>query len=473
MASLDNKTNTQSSLSNGKQTTVDGSVASPVGGTTSAPEHDATSSSKDSVTGKSEDGASSHSTEKPTTPSGNGITSLPSDLATDIPVGGATQTDGATASPVAGTTDAPVGCTKPLNVNSDTVQRILGTIFGQCTGDAIGLLTEFMAKEECKEHYKAVRKELEYSHKIVDYHRTHWTSGDWTDDSDQMILIFLSIIDNNGKVDPIDFARRIKNWGLKGFPELGNHVGMGQGRTTHNVINKRDYLEDPFAAAIRVWTVNGKDVASNGAVMRTSILGVHMYADIDVVVQNAITIARTTHADPRCRASTVSVCVAVALMLQRKPKHLDRKGNYKIKAIIDDCYDYASQCLETDEKKKELKSYLKCTKLKDLKLDEEGKIGYTYKTMGAGFWALKQENFRKTITKIIMEGGDADTNACVAGALLGCKYGVDTIPKSWKDKLIHKEWLEAIIDRYFRMMAEAHDIDFTPYWSRVSTEPQN
>ena len=43
------------------------------------------------------------------------------------------------------------------------------------------------------------------------------------------------------------------------------------------------------------------------------------------------------------------------------------------------------------------------TKLKDLKLDDSEKIGYTYKTMGAGFWALKQNNFRKALTEIVME----------------------------------------------------------------------
>ena len=42
-------------------------------------------------------------------------------------------------------------------------------------------------------------------------------------------------------------------------------------------------------------------------------------------------------------------------------------------------------------------------KLSDLKLDESGKIGYTYKCLGAGFWALRQNNFTKAITAIVME----------------------------------------------------------------------
>ena len=36
--------------------------------------------------------------------------------------------------------------------------------------------------------------------KHKDRHRGKFDTGDWTDDSDQMILILLSLIDNKGKV---------------------------------------------------------------------------------------------------------------------------------------------------------------------------------------------------------------------------------------------------------------------------------
>ena len=54
-------------------------------------------------------------------------------------------------------------------------------------------------------------------------------------------------------------------------------------------------------------------------------------------------------------------------------------------------------------KKEELLSYLKCTDIKKLKLDEQERIGYTFKSLGAAFWAFKQKDFRKAITKIVMQ----------------------------------------------------------------------
>ena len=52
--------------------------------------------------------------------------------------------------------------------------------------------------------------------------------------------------------------------------------------------------------------------------------------------------------------------------------------------------------------KDELWWYMDCTKLKLLQLDEQDKIGFTYKCMGAAFWAFKQKDFQKALIKVLM-----------------------------------------------------------------------
>lgn len=99
----------------------------------------------------------------------------------------------------------------------------------------------------------------------------------------------------------------------------------------------------------------------------------------------------------------MAVSVAIAIMIHGKAEYKDKKGHYKVNNIIKEAYKYASECLETDAEKKDLKFYLECDKINLLKLDEPTKIGYTYKSMGSGFWALKQDDFRKTITKIMLQ----------------------------------------------------------------------
>ena len=53
--------------------------------------------------------------------------------------------------------------------------------------------------------------------------------------------------------------------------------------------------------------------------------------------------------------------------------------------------------------KKELRSHMFAKKIDDLKLSDAGKIGYTLKAMGAGFWGLRQKDFRKALTVLTME----------------------------------------------------------------------
>ena len=45
------------------------------------------------------------------------------------------------------------------------------------------------------------------------------------------------------------------------------------------------------------------------------------------------------------------------------------------------------------------------------------------------------------------QGGDADTNGAVAGALLGCKLGASALPATWLNELKYKDWLDGHIDR--------------------------
>ena len=52
---------------------------------------------------------------------------------------------------------------------------------------------------------------------------------------------------------------------------------------------------------------------------------------------------------------------------------------------------------------KELKHHLFATSLKDLQLNEVGRSNYTFKTVGAAFWAFKQKDFRSAIQNIVME----------------------------------------------------------------------
>eukprot|EP01114_Cavostelium_apophysatum_P016108 TRINITY_DN4529_c0_g1_i1.p1 TRINITY_DN4529_c0_g1~~TRINITY_DN4529_c0_g1_i1.p1 ORF type:complete len:467 (-),score=84.35 TRINITY_DN4529_c0_g1_i1:18-1418(-) len=335
----------------------------------------------------------------------------------------------------------------------EIVNRIKGTIYGNCIGDAIGLATEFMSKEQASAIYKG--QDLQYSMFRRDMHRRRWEVGDWTDDSDQMILILDGLFGNAGQVSPVDFAKRLKYWMRNGFPELGDLAGMGIGQTVHAVVNHPRFFDDPHQCAWQVWDKSKRVVAANGAVMRTSILGVVNFDDLEKVVNNTKAISLTTHADPRCSASCVAVTTAIALMLQKGTTKED--GTSAINDIVQQAVALAKKELDpkaTDEKGfEEFERHAFAKSLQELQLDDKEKIGYTYKCFGSAFYCLRNEgDFRKLITELAYEGGDAATNAAVAGALLGCKVGYDALPKDWLEGLKHKAWLDKKVDRLIAML---------------------
>ena len=141
-------------------------------------------------------------------------------------------------------------------------ERFLGTIFGQTVGDALGLSTEFMSKQEVERFYPNGIED--YSQIVQDDHRRRWQRGDWTDDTDMMLCILDSFVACQ-KVVILDIARRFKEWMMNG--------GMGIGRHTYNVMALGDYTSNTQKAAEIIWKMGKKKAAANGAVMRTSVVG--------------------------------------------------------------------------------------------------------------------------------------------------------------------------------------------------------
>ncbi|KAG8678514.1 hypothetical protein FRC09_019772 [Ceratobasidium sp. 395] len=99
----------------------------------------------------------------------------------------------------------------------------------------------------------------------------------------------------------------------------------------------------------------------------------------------------------------------------------------------------------------DLRRHVYAENLEDLRLDSKGGNGFTYASLGAGTWALRQalsaspdernSLFERCITDVTMQGGDADTNATVAGSLLGAYLSNNLIPSEWIMHLKSVDWL--------------------------------
>ncbi|PVG02452.1 ADP-ribosylglycohydrolase [Serendipita vermifera] len=345
--------------------------------------------------------------------------------------------------------------------------RIRGCIVGGALGDAIGLFTEFMDSDQTQRYYNpSLRFTLRppakpgFQTTILDYHRAQFKQAGWTDDTDQSLLILMSFLHNGGpahRIDPLDFAKRLRYWTEYGFWPLGTPC-TDVGNTVSSVVRSANFLNDPLGCAKSVWNKAGRVMAANGAVMRTPVIGALFFNDEETLYDSAISTAAVTHADPRCLASCTIVSALVAAIIRNEVTSED-----DIQRIVD----AAIQPIQKREISlsqayiTELKDIIWKNSLKEMKLDERGlkslsrKIGYTYKTLASGIWALRQgvraiqegklnelpRVFENAISDLTWAGGDSDTNGAVAGSLLGALVGYSNLPSQWKTDLSDVEWL--------------------------------
>jgi ADP-ribosylglycohydrolase len=68
--------------------------------------------------------------------------------------------------------------------------------------------------------------------------------------------------------------------------------------------------------------------------------------------------------------------------------------------------------------------------------DEIPTSGFVLDTLECAIWTWWQhDDFEEGLVAVVNLGGDTDTNAAVAGALLGAQCGLDAIPQRWREKV--------------------------------------
>ncbi|KAK4169830.1 ADP-ribosylglycohydrolase-domain-containing protein [Cladorrhinum sp. PSN259] len=343
-------------------------------------------------------------------------------------------------------------------VRTTLSDRIIGSLVASALGDAIGLYTEFFTAARARSAYPAAKFTLHPTPTAFypDRHRCVHDSGEWTDDTDHSLLLLLSFLHSGSLPTQKDLAQRLRVWVSNGLLALDSPP-LGLGALVGAVVRTSDFEENPEGAARAQWEKMGKQAAPNGAVMRTHPLGLMMALREEE--QEAFELARemacTTHVDPRCVVSCViatglvRACVRGEVVSEGDVDQLIERGKAWYNRSVGEAeVDWA-----------ELDRHLNPQDgLDGLKLDENGKIGYTYKALGCGVVCLRmaikrlaqarggvlverEKLFEELITELTMRAGDADTNACVAGGILGAFLGYGALPGHWKYGLKHGDWL--------------------------------
>ncbi|CAF2719014.1 unnamed protein product [Rotaria sp. Silwood2] len=87
------------------------------------------------------------------------------------------------------------------------INRLLGCAYGQALGDAYGLSTEFQKRCAVANTYPDATQLIPFPNYEQTQYSARWTRDDWTDDTDQWLLLMetLSAHDDDVKI----FARKL------------------------------------------------------------------------------------------------------------------------------------------------------------------------------------------------------------------------------------------------------------------------
>lgn len=302
-------------------------------------------------------------------------------------------------------------------IKEELVNKMRGCLYGQAIGDALGLGTEFMSKDNVIKNYP--HGLTRYDQILQDGHRKRWQQGAWTDDTDMMLCILNAF--SNGRFDIKDVARNFKMW-FNGDP-------MGIGSHTYKVLCMADYVEKPELCSELWWKLSGEQSAANGGLMRTSVVGISP----EGYIEDTENICRMTHYDPRC----VGSCVIVTSIIHNLIYH---NTELSVEQIIELGQSYDERIREWVELGYE------SSEIKNLELDEIQSMGYTLRSLAAALWCyFHAPDFESGMIAVVNEGGDADTNAAIACAILGAKFGQSSIPTYYIENLHNRDVFENII----------------------------
>jgi len=296
------------------------------------------------------------------------------------------------------------------------VSRARGSLLGLVAGNQLGVPTEHMGTPD------AIRKA--FPNGVVDLAPPPKNSP-YDDDAAMALLLGESLLASKG-FDANDVARRWVKW-MK-------VDGRGIGITTKRALTLIDRGKEPFEAGRLVNQENPGRSAGNGSVMRCIPVALRYHDDPDRLIRVSTQQAAITHADERCTWGAAAVNLAARELLH---------GNiYFVDEVMHRIGDRAPRVL------RDAIHRVPRERESDLPIARAGEGGYVVHCVEIAFWFVTHDrSLEEALIALAQAGGDTDTNAAVAGALLGARYGDIALPPRWIDKITGVQGIAQLAER--------------------------
>lgn len=279
--------------------------------------------------------------------------------------------------------------------------RARGCWLGQLVGDALGSMVEFGTAASIRRRYPDGLREIGPS----DVWGT--LAGQPTDDSELALALARTLVQGDSYDDEAVAAAYLA-WYESGPFDIG-------GTTRQAMQAMADARSDgtPLAAGARLFA--NPDSEANGALMRQSPLALWGHAlPVETLADAVRRDTSLTHPNAACIRGSLAVIVPMAAII--------REG-----WDAETAFAWASAHVATPA--------LLAARTGPPEYEQhQGHVVIAVRN--AWHQALHVPSFEAGVVATVMGGGDTDTNAAIAGALLGALHGEDAIPAQWRDAVL-------------------------------------
>jgi ADP-ribosylglycohydrolase/fructose-1,6-bisphosphatase/inositol monophosphatase family enzyme len=262
---------------------------------------------------------------------------------------------------------------------NEFLARAQGCLLGQVVGDSLGSRVEFKSAAEIAQRFPEGVREL------ADGGVFHTIAGQPTDDSEMALTLARALV-REGRYDAEKVLDAYREW-LQTRP-------IAIGETT-----ERGLLG-----------LHTTESQSNGSLMRVAPIGVWAAGDPARAAATARIDSALTHPNPLCIEACAAFCAAIAAGIAGASRE------EMVKLALKHCAGPAREAITRNA----------------LPADFLNQQGWVITALQNAFYRLMSPAAMETsLVETVSCGGDTDTNAAIAGALLGAFHGRAAFPSRW------------------------------------------
>ncbi|MDD2202258.1 MAG: ADP-ribosylglycohydrolase family protein [Firmicutes bacterium] len=300
--------------------------------------------------------------------------------------------------------------------------RITGALAGVAIGDAMGMPSEFMTREQIRDAYGRIEG---FCAPREGHIHCGMGAGRITDDTEQTLAL-IEALDRHGRITPEVAAEAYLKWA----EQCNAYESSVLGPSSRKALEKLKAGEDP--------RTTGSSGSTVGAAMRVAPIGIVNSPDLERAAEECYMSCLPTHGVNIAIAGACAICCGVAVALTaesleevidgaiRGARYGERLGIQWAGTLVSARIQLALRIVAESSSVAEAEDLLYTTC--GVGMDPTELV-----STAVGLCLLHGGDPQSTVAAAANMGGDTDTLASMVGALLGAYRGVEAFPQEWID----------------------------------------